>query len=139
MVGRQSREALLARGEIVLAPVERACTDQNFELPGGIYIAMAAMFAGFVLVMTAAFRGHMAVSYGVIFAFITAFFAVPSILPRLAPKDRKQALSWFDFRKRGIVTATGRVSAGGATILVLILPFLILFFGIAVATIAAFV
>jgi hypothetical protein len=42
----------------------------------------------------------------------------------------------FDFGHSGIATATGRATAREATILVLLLPFLILCFGIAVATIA---
>ncbi|HVI04611.1 MAG TPA: hypothetical protein VM711_00765, partial [Sphingomicrobium sp.] len=80
----QTHELLLARNEIVAAPEERACKDQSFELPSGIYVAMAMMFAGFIGVLSLAFRGgHMAVVYGVIFAFIAAFFAVPAIFPSM--------------------------------------------------------
>jgi hypothetical protein len=43
------------------------------------------------------------------------------------------------FRMRGIQTATGRSSAGEATVLVLLLPFLIFCFGMAVAAIAMIV
>jgi hypothetical protein len=140
MTTRQKPEVLIARDEIVAAPAARACDDQSFELPGGLYAAMAIMFAGFVAVLSLAFRGgHMAVSYGVIFAFIAAFFAVPAILPRMKPEGRTKALSWAMFRYKGIQTATGRSSATEATVLVLLLPFLILCFGIAVATIAAIV
>lgn len=136
---RQSQERLLARDEIVAAPVERACDDQTFELPGGIYVAMAAMFAGFVAVLSVAFRGgHMAVVYGVVFGFIGAFFAVPALFPRMAQQGRRSR-SWFEFSDVGIVTATGRSSARDAVVLVLLLPFLILCFGIAVATISMLV
>ena len=136
---RQSQERLLARDEIVAAPLERACEDQTFELPTGIYLAMASMFAGFVAVLSLAFRGgHMAVVYGVVFAFIGAFFAIPALFPAMAPQSRS-ASSWFDFGSRGIATATGRSTARDAVILVLLLPFLILCFGIAVATISLLV
>jgi hypothetical protein len=139
MTTRVKTEVLVARDEIVAAPVERACTDQSFELPSGLYIAMAVLFAGFVGVLGLAFRGgHMAVAYGVIFAFIAAFFAIPAMFPAMAP-DRKKALSWSTFRMRGIQTATGRGSAGEATTLVLLLPFLIFCFGMAVAAIAMIV
>jgi hypothetical protein len=139
MSRRQTREQLLVREEIVAAPAKRACEDQTFELPTEIYIAMATMFAGFIAVLSLAFRGgHMAVVYGVIFTFIVAFFAVPALFPAIAnDESRARALSLFDFRQRGIATATGRASAREATILVLLLPFLILCFGIAVATIAS--
>jgi len=140
MTTRQKPEVLIARDEIVAAPAQRACDDQCFELPGGLYAAMAIMFAGFVAVLSLAFRGgHMAVSYGVIFAFIAAFFAIPAIFPRMKPDGPARSLSWAMLRYKGISTATGRASATEATVLVLLLPFLILCFGIAVATIAALV
>jgi hypothetical protein len=139
MTGRQTREQLLVLNEIVAAPIKRACDDQTFEVPTAIYVAMATMFAGFVAVLGLAFRGgHLPVVYGVIFAFIIAFFAVPALFPRQAPKQgRNTALSMFDFGHRGLATATGRTSARDATILMLLLPFLILCFGVAVATIAS--
>ena len=136
---RVDQAQLLATDEIVESPTARACDDQSFELPSGIYIAMAMLFAGFVVVLSTAFSDKMAVSFGVIFAFLAAFFAVPSIFPRMAPDSRRRALQWHEFANRGIDTATGRTRAGAATVLILALPFLILCFGIAVATIAALV
>lgn len=134
MTTRQKTGVLIARDEIVAAPAQQACDDQTFELPGGLYAAMALMFAGFIGVLALGFRGgHMAVAYGVIFAFLTAFFAIPAMF------QQRQGLSWAMFRYKGIKTATGHATAGEATVLVLLLPFLILCFGIAVATIAAFV
>ncbi|HEX8841549.1 MAG TPA: hypothetical protein VF757_04535 [Sphingomicrobium sp.] len=139
MTTRIRSEVLIARDEIVAAPAERACTDQSFELPSGLYVAMAVFFGGFVAILGLGFRGgHMAVVYGVIFAFIAAFFAIPAMFPAMAP-DRKKALSWTMFRMRGIQTATGRTSAAEATTLVLLLPFLIFCFGMAVAAIAMIV
>jgi hypothetical protein len=139
MTTRVRTEILVARDEIVAAPAQRACDDQSFELPKRLYVAMAALFSGFVAVLSLSFRGgHMAVVYGVIFAFIAAFFAIPAMFTAIAP-DRKKALSWAAFRVRGIRTATGRSSAGEATVLVLLLPFLIFCFAIAVATIRALV
>ena len=140
MTKSQSTELLVARDEIVSAPSPRACDDHSFELPTGIYMAMAVMFTGFIVVLSLAFTDGMAVSYGVIFAFLAAFFIVPSFWPRLKPKEaRTAALKWAKFAEKGIDTATGRATAASATILILALPFLILCFSIAVAMIAAFV
>ena len=139
MTTRVKPEVLVARDEIVAAPAKRACTDQSFELPSGLYIAMAALFAGFIGVLSLSFRGgHMAVAYGVICAFIAAFFAIPAMFPGMAP-DHKKALSWARFRMRGIHTATGHSSATEATALVLLLPFLVFCFGMAIAAIAMIV
>ncbi|MCL6730239.1 hypothetical protein [Sphingomonas hankyongi] len=130
---------LLATDEIVESPVPRACEDQSFEVPFGVYAAMAIMFTGFVAVLSVAFSGHMAVSFGVIFAFLAAFFAIPALFPNMAPDSRGVALKWHEFVDRGIDTATGRTNATSATVLILALPFLILCFAIAIATIAALV
>ena len=139
MTTRVKPEVLIARDEMVAAPAARACDDQNFELPTGLYITMAMLFGGFIAVLSLAFRGgHMAVAYGVIFAFIAAFFAVPAMFPGMAP-SRKKALSWAMFRMRGVHTATGRSTAGEATVLVLLLPFLIFCFGMTIAAIAMIV
>lgn len=141
MTSRQRPDLLIARDEIVAAPAPAACDDQSFELPGGLYAAMAAMFAGFVAVLAFAFRGgHMGVAYGVIFAFIAAFFAIPAMFPAMKPADsRSRALSWTMFRYKGIATATGRTTARDAAILVLLIPFLVFCFAVAVTAIAALV
>jgi hypothetical protein len=139
MTTRQIPEVLLARDEIVEAPSQRACDDQTFELPTGIYVAMGIMFFGFVAVLALAFSGTMAVSFGVIFAFLAAFFGIPALFPYMARDSGSVALKWHEFAERGIDTATGRTSATSATVLVLALPFLILCFAIAVAAIAALI
>jgi hypothetical protein len=141
MTRRIDHQELLADARIVPAPViaePRACTDHSFELPTGIYVAMGLCFAGFAVVLATAFQARMAVSYGIVFAFIAAFFAVPAVFVRTSPGETK-ALDWFTFRNEGIMTATGRTGAAEAATLVLTLPFLILCWAIAVATIAALV
>ena len=143
MTNQLNSRVLKTRGEIVSPPNRpdaRACTDQTFELPGGIYVAMALMFAGFVAVLGLSLREHLGVSLGVIFFFIGAFFAIPAIFTRTKVDGTgAKSLSFFDFAHRGIATATGRVRAGEATILVLLLPFVILCWGIAISVIAALV
>lgn len=139
MTTRQQSNVLTARHEIVAPPAARACEDQTWELPGGLYAAMFAMFTGFIAVLSLNFRGgHMGVVAGVIFFFFAAYFGIPALFPKMAPRGVK-SLGWFDFMDRGIVTATGRTKALEATVLVLLLPFLILCFGIAIVIIAALV
>ena len=139
MTRRVSHADLLIREEIIAPPLPRACTDRGFELPTGIYVAMAAMFLGFVGVLSFAFRNpEMAVPFGVFVAFITAFFMVPGLWARMKPEDsRTQALDWSRFMAEGVVTATGHTSGREAAVLALLLPFLILCWAIAVAVIAA--
>jgi hypothetical protein len=144
MTRRLDHAQLFVSDEIVskpTLPLPRACDDHSFELPTGLYVGMAGLFLGFVTVLTLAFSGHMAVSYGVIAAFISAFFAVPTIFAHAGRSEqrRTRALGWDDFLDKGVMTATGRCSGRDAAVLVLSLPVLIFCFGIAVATIASLV
>jgi len=140
MIARQSKQELLAQGEVVAAPVvtaipaQRACTDQNFELPTGLYVAMAVMFTGFVAVLALVLHGgHLAIAFGAIFAFIGVYFGVPFLFPKMAGSSGAKALSWGEFTDCGITTATGHSTAREAAVLVLLLPSLIFCFGLAVA------
>jgi len=141
MTRRLDHAELIVRQEIVAPPSLRACTDRGFELPTGLYVAMAAMFLGFVGVLSFAFRNpEMAVPFGVFVAFITAFFVVPGLWARMKPEDsRTPALDWSRFISEGVVTATGHTSGREAAVLMLLLPFLIFCWAIAVALVAALV
>ncbi len=140
MVGRLEKVELLARGEVVAAPVAPAWQDYNFELPPALHLAMAGLFLGFVGVLCAAFASPgLAVPFGVFVAFITAFFAVPAVFVRSAPEGSARARQWAEFMDRGIAVEHGRCSGREATVLVMVLPVFILGWAIAVATIAALV
>jgi hypothetical protein len=140
MTARYNSQILVARDEIVAPPAPRACEDHSFEMPTGVYVAMALFFAGAIAVLATAFTSGMAVSYAIVFAFLIAFFGIPAIFVRTAPGDEgSKALGWSIFRESGIATATGRTSGGEAAMLVLLLPFLILCWAIAIVTIAALV
>jgi hypothetical protein len=130
---------LLAREEITSPPTPRACVDHGFDLPPAIFRAMAALFFGFLGVLTVGLaEPHLVVPMGVNFAFLTAFFAVPALCARqITGKSRSP--SWSEFMRKGIQTATGHSSGGEAVVLVLILPALIFCWAVAVVTIVALV
>lgn len=140
-----AREALHSTAKIVPAPgaaearsVVRVEIDRTFELPTGLYVATVALYLGFIGVMALAFGNAQLAIPLVIFAFfIAAAFGVPTMWSRMAPKKTKGAMTYGTLRNRGIMTATGRLSAGAATAQVLVLPILIFAWGVAVAIIAA--
>ena len=138
---RHKSVALLQRDEIVAPPTARACEDHSFEFPSAIYGAMTAMFFGFMVVMAVGFAApEIIVPMGINFAFLTAFFAVPAIFVIASPNDMgPRSLRWTDFVRSGVETATGHTSGREALVLTLLLPFLILCWGIAVVTIAALI
>ena len=141
MTARYQQEILAARADLVAPPHQRACEDHNWGIPTAIYASMVLCFAGAITVLALSFNSGMAVSYGIIFAFLVAFFAIPSLFVKTSRGrgGNAKALGWFEFVDKGIVTATGRTKASEAATLVLMLPVLILCWAIAVAIIAALV
>jgi hypothetical protein len=144
MSRRIDHKQLVARQEVVSAPPlpsPRYCDDRTFELPPALHIATAGLFLGFVTVLCTAFATPgLLIPYAVFVAFIGAFFAVPGLWTRMKPEEnRSKALSWDEFLEDGIDTMTGHTPAREAATLVLILPFLVLCWAVAVASIAAVV
>lgn len=135
-----TRQELAKVAAITAAPeqVIRTEIDRSFELPTGLYVATVALYLGFIAVMASAFMNPGLVMPMVIFAlFIVAGFGTPMLWVRMRPEQRQRAMTWQHFRNRGVQTATGHLAGGAAAVQVLILPVLILCWGIAVAIIAA--
>ena len=142
MVQKLTREQLAEHAIIHDAPVYRrnAPLDRSFELPTALYAATASLFLAFVAIMAVGFANPNMILPTAIFAlFIIAGFSVPALWVRLQPENPVQAKSWAEFRAHGIQTATGRVGAGAATAQVLILPVLVVLWGVTTVTIAAIV
>ena len=111
---------------------------RTFELPGILYGLTVAAYFGFIAVLAAAFATHeLILPIAIIAVLIVAGFGVPALWSRMQPDSAGRALTWGEFRQRGIATHTGRMTAGDATVQVLVLPTLILLWAGAVATIAA--
>ena len=140
MAERQTRQLVAEKAIIHEAPALRLPTtvDRNFELPGALFVGTAAGYLGFLGLMVAAFGNPgLILPMAIFVVFIAMFFGVPAIWMRMKPENPQRLTSWSRFRQRGIMTAYGHCSAGAATIQVLILPTLILAWGLAVVTIAA--
>jgi hypothetical protein len=74
----------------------------------------------------------------VIVLLIVAFFGVPMIWTRLKG-NASEPSTLGEFEANGIMTNTGRLTAGEASAQVLVLPVLLVIWGLAVAVIAAVV
>jgi hypothetical protein len=132
-----AEKAIIHEAEALRLPT---AVDRNFELPAGLYAAMAGLFFAAAGVMAFGFAAPgMVVPTGIIAVFIAMYFAVPALWMRMKPEHPQQLTSWARFRRDGIMTPYGRATARDATVQVLILPVLLLFWGIAVVTIAAVV
>lgn len=142
MAERVTRE-LVAEKAIVhpeAALLPPGIVDRSFEMPTGLYAAVAALFLGFMAVTGIGFATReLILPLAVIVLFIFAFFGVPAIWVRMVPESRRPSMSWNRFRREGIATEFGRLTANEAMVQVLILPVLIFLWGIATVTIAAIV
>jgi hypothetical protein len=128
---------LQADARVVAAPNERSCQDHSFELPTGLYIAMAALFFGFLAVLAIGLQTPgLIVPMAINFVFLAAFFGVPAIFVR-STKDDSRAKSWSRFMDRGIDTANGHSSGKEAAVLMLVLPVFIFGWSLAIVTITA--
>jgi hypothetical protein len=122
------------------APVHRAPheVDRNFGLPTALYVLTACGYLGFLGVMALAVGNPgLAIPMAIFVTFIVMAFGVCAQWVRMKPKNPTSALSWDRFQHSGIMTASGRLSASQAATQVLILPVLILCWGIIGATIIA--
>lgn len=138
---------LIARGDArvveqpaAAAPVRHQVeVDRNFGLPTALYGATVACYLGFLVIVGGVFANPvLAIPMAVIVLLIAAGFGVPAIWTRLKG-NVSEPETIGEFEAHGIMTNTGRLSAGEATTQVLILPVLLVIWGLAVAVIAAIV
>jgi hypothetical protein len=137
---RVDSKLLVAEARIVPAPVQRACEDRTFGLPWGLHAAYFGLFLTYLGVMAVGFpHPEMVLPMAVFVVFTAAFYIVPMLWAVMKPDHGSRAISMAQLMARGISVETGHSSGGAAVAQVLVLPVLILFWGLAVVTIAALV
>jgi len=133
-------QRLAANAVLVAAPVapQRACTDRSFELPTALYAASIGSYLAFLAIMAVGFQSPDMILPMVIFvAFIAILFGTPMMWARMKPDHDSRALTMSQFLARGIETHTGHNTGGTAAVQMLILPVLVVLWGIAVVVVAA--
>jgi hypothetical protein len=142
MAERLTRPQIAEKAIVHAAPALRAPTtvDRNFELPTALYALTALGYLSFLGLTALAFGNPgLILPMAIFVTFIAMFFGVPAMWVRMKPANPQTPLGWGRFLASGIRTYTGPVTAGQASVQVLILPALILVWGFAVVTIAALV
>lgn len=143
MAQKLNREMMAAQADVHAAmPVAAQAheVDRTFELPAALYGVTVACYLTFLAITAAAFGNPELIMPMAIFTFfIFAGFGVPTVWAKMEPAKLAQAKSWMRFQRDGIKTLTGHNTASEATVQVLILPVLIVAWGLAVVTIAALV
>ena len=118
------------------APV--TATVRSFDLPTRLFATTVGLYFAFLAVMAFAFADpRLIVPMGIFYIYIIMAFGVPALWVRMKPNHADRPLDWRQFMREGVVTHTGRLAAKDAAVQVLILPTLILGWGIAMAAIVA--
>ncbi len=124
--------------QIVEAPKLPHKVDRSFELPVGLYVMTAGAYLAFIGLMAAMFmNGGLVIPMVICVVFIVMAFGVPAMWTGIGDDDGAQRLSWSNFQSKGVMTLDGPVTAAAASAQVLILPFAILTWGLAIAVIVA--
>jgi hypothetical protein len=119
------------------APFETK-VGRSFDLPPVLHAATVGLYLAFLGVMAFAFQDRgLIIPMAIFVMYIVMAFGVPAMWVRMKPTHPSKALRWADFSRFGIDTYTGNLSAKDATSQVLMLPILILGWGLAIAVIAA--
>lgn len=137
-----TREQVAEQADIRKEVRKSVEVDRSFEMPKALYGATVACYLGFVGIMAVGFPTPGLIIPMAIFAFfIVAGFALPTIWTRLQANGQaqKEPASTGRLFGDGIMTNTGRLSGKDAAAQMLILPVLIVLWGIATVTIAAIV
>jgi hypothetical protein len=143
MAQKLNRTSIAAQADVhttmpVAAPAHEV--DRTFELPPALYAGTVACYLAFLGLTAAAFGNPGLILPMVVFTFfIVAGFGLPTVWATMNPAKAARAKGWARFQRDGITTLTGHNTAGEATVQVLILPALIVVWGLAVVTIAALV
>lgn len=120
-----------------IASVQAPRAPHVFDLHPALHVAVFGGFFVYLAIMWASFADSgLAIPFAVFAVFLAASFAVPAwwtrIVPDAGPRER-----WADFMAKGIDCATGRLDAGAAMVQVLIMPAMLIIWGLAVAIIHA--
>ncbi|GAA4053252.1 hypothetical protein [Parerythrobacter jejuensis] len=120
--------------------IKRGEFDQTFGLPGGLYAASLGCFVAFLATMIVGFGNpELGIPMAIFGVFFAGFYGIPVLMVEEAPDESNKALTWGQFKARGIDTLTGRLPAGEAIAQMMVLPVLVVLWGFACITIAALV
>ena len=134
-----SQGQLSAVAQVSDAPAQTH-VNRSFELPGGLYALTVACYLGFLGLMSGLFmNGELALPMAAFVISIIGGFGLGWKWVAMRPDNGSPTLSMGQFANRGVQTLSGRLTAAEASAQVLILPVLILFWGVAIAVIYAVV
>jgi len=112
--------------------------ERTFGLPPRLFVATIGAYFAFLGIMAATFMtAELVIPFAIFVIYIVMAFGVPALWARVAGRPVGRFQTWEEFRSEGMVIETGRISGGGAIAQVLVLPALVVGWGVAIAIIVA--
>lgn len=134
-----SHADLAAVASVSSAPAQTK-VNRTFELPVSLYGITVGCYLGFLALMSVLFMNSELVLPMVVIVFsVIAGFGLCGKWADMKPAKDSFALTSGQFANRGIQTLSGRLTATEASAQVLILPMLLMCWGLAIAVIYAVV
>lgn len=134
-----TQDQLTAVAQVSDAPV-KTHVNRSFELPAGLFGITVACYLGFLALMSMLFmNGELAIPMAAFVIAIVGGFGLGWKWVAMRPDNDSATLTMGQFANRGIQTLSGRLTAAEASTQVLILPVLLLAWGVAIAVIYAVV
>lgn len=111
--------------------------DRTFTLPTGLYAGTVGLYLAFLGLMTAMFgNAELILPMGIIVGSVIFGFGLAGKWATMGPSKESKPMTWGQFANRGVQTLSGPLTSFEASVQVLILPVLILFWGVCIAVIA---
>lgn len=129
--------ALDAIADRVAPPAHSDRDGRSFDLHPALHVGVFGGFGVYLAVMWSAFgQRELIIPFAIFFFFTAAFFVVPAAWARIENRTGTVA-DWSEFLRDGFNCATGHLSARETMAQVLIMPVMLLLWGLSVAVIRA--
>lgn len=122
---------------LAVPPSTAKGSERVFDLHPALHAAVFGGFFVYLGIMWAAFAtDQLVIPFAIFATFLAAAWIVPAMWARIAATPGRKT-SFSDFLRDGFQCETGHVSAGAAMGQVLIMPAMLILWGLAVAVIKA--
>lgn len=130
--------AVLQQTAVVHDSPPRHTVDRTMGLPVGVYAALGACYFGFLGTLSIGLMDPgLAIPVAICFLFLVMFGGCIALWVRMSPANSSQALTWAQFKRQGIMTYTGRMSAPDAIGQIMTVPVLLFAWGVFVTALCA--
>ncbi|MBC2778463.1 hypothetical protein [Parasphingopyxis marina] len=123
MAVHKSLAEIEAQGAKVAPQFRSNHAERPWELHPALFVATGGAYVAFLALLGSVTMSEgLVMPFAIFFVFLAAFFGVPIMFARVAPRGEGRFQSWSEFLSEGIDTASGRLTGRSAAAQVLVVP-----------------